>query len=73
MFKEHDTVILNEDLTTERLKRGDVGAIVHVYPLGAAFEVEFLTLSGDTAAIVTVSPSQVRPVDSRDMAHARQR
>lgn len=73
MFKEHDTVVLNDNLTAERLKAGDVGTIVHVHPRGAAFVVEFLALSGDTVAVATVSPSQVRPVDSRDMAHARQR
>ena len=73
MFKEHDTVVLNDDLTAESLKAGDVGTIVHVHPEGAAFVVEFLALSGDTVAVATVSPSQVRPVDSRDMAHARQR
>ncbi len=73
MFKEHDVVILNEDLTPERLKRGDVGAIVHVHPQGAAFIVEFLALSGDTVAIATVSPSQVRPVSNRDITHARLR
>lgn len=71
MFKEHDTVVLNDDLTAERLKAGDVGTIVHVHPQGAAFVVEFLALSGDTVAITTVSPSQVRPVSNRDINHAR--
>ena len=73
MFKEHDTVVLNDDLTAERLKAGDVGTIVHVHPQGAAFVVEFLALSGDTVAVATVSPSQVRPVSNQDMNHARQR
>ena len=73
MFKEHDAVVLNDDSTDEGLKAGDVGTIVHFYPQEAAFVVEFLALSDETVAIATVSPSQVRPVDSRDMAHARLR
>ncbi len=73
MFKEHDSVVLTGDIAKERLKAGDVGAIVHIYDQGAAFEVEFLTLTGDTAAIATVLPSQVRPINGDDIAHARRR
>ena len=41
---------------------GDVGTVVHVYPDGAAYEVEFFTPDGDTVAVVTVEASGVRPV-----------
>jgi len=51
---------------------GDVGTIVHVYRNGEAFEVEFLALDGNTAAIATVSQSQVRSINNRDITHARQ-
>lgn len=71
MIKEHDRVILTCDLPKEELKAGDVGTVVHVHPTGEAFEVEFLTLHGETAAIATVSTSQARPVTQRDMTHAR--
>lgn len=49
-----------------------MGTIVHIYKHDEAFEVEFLTLDGDTAAIATVLPSQARPVSNRDITHARQ-
>jgi hypothetical protein len=71
MFKGHERVILTNDVPEEGLKAGDVGAIVHIHQQGAAFEVEFLTLDGETAAIATVPASQVRPVTNLDITHAR--
>ena len=73
MLKEHDPVVLTGDIPGQRLMSGDVGTIVHIHPQGAAFVIEFLALSGDTVAIATVSPSQVRPVSNRDINHARLR
>ena len=73
MFKEHDRIVLTKDIPQEGLKSGDVGAIVHIHLQGEAFEVEFLTLDGDTAALATVLPSQVRPVSGEDITHARRR
>jgi hypothetical protein len=32
MLKEHDRVVLTADVPAERLKAGDVGTIVHIYP-----------------------------------------
>ena len=51
---------------------GDVGTVVHVYQDGKAFEVEFTALDGHTAAVVTVEASQVRPINSREITHARE-
>lgn len=72
MLKEHDRIVLTDDIPDQRLKIGDVGTIVHVYPRGEALEVEFLTLDGNTAALAAVLPSQVRPVASTDITHARE-
>ncbi|MBM3942038.1 MAG: DUF4926 domain-containing protein [SAR202 cluster bacterium] len=72
MFNEHDRVVLTNDVPGERLKAGDVGTIVHVHRGGVAFEVEFFTLDGDTAAIATVPASGLRTVTHRDITHARQ-
>ena len=71
MYKEHDRIVLTSDIGDEGLMAGDVGTIVHVYRNSEAFEVEFLALDGDTAAIATVSQSQVRSVTNRDITHAR--
>lgn len=70
-IKEHDRVVLTVDLPSEKLRLGDVGTVVHVYENGAAFEVEFVALDGETVAIVTVNSSQIRPVFHREITHAR--
>jgi hypothetical protein len=72
MIKEHDRVVLKTAVPANSLEAGDVGTIVHVYRDGAAYEVEFTTLSGDTAAVVTVEASQIRPVHEREITHARE-
>ena len=72
MIKEHDRVVLTKDVANQALKRGDVGSVVHVYSDGRAYEVEFVTLDGRTAAVVTLEAEQVRPVSPREITHARE-
>jgi Domain of unknown function (DUF4926) len=71
MIKEHQRIVLNADVPAENLEAGDVGTVVHVYRDGLAYEVEFTTLDGNTAAVVTLEAGQVRPVDEREITHAR--
>ena len=71
MIKEHDRVVLKRGIPDQRLKTGDVGTVIHVYKRGEAFEVEFLTLHGETVAVATLDASQVRPVLRREITHAR--
>jgi hypothetical protein len=72
MIKEHERVVLRDALPAEGLEAGDVGTVVHVYRDGLAYEVEFTTLAGSTAAVVTVEAAQVRPVGKREITHARE-
>ena len=60
MIKEHDVVVLTQDLPEDRLKAGDVGTVVHIHRGGAGYTVEFMTLSGRTIAVTTVMASHVR-------------
>jgi hypothetical protein len=71
MIDELDLVVLTRDLPKERLAAGDVGTVVLVHQQGAGYEVEFTTLSGDTVAVVTLDASDVRPVEAREIVHAR--
>ena len=74
MFKEHEQIVLNADVSGdegEELKSGDVGTIIHIRPDEEALVVEFLSLDGDTVAIATVLPSQAHPVTNADLTHAR--
>lgn len=70
-IREHDRVVLVTDLPGEKLASGDVGTVVHVHGGGRAFEVEFVALDGETVAIVTLERARVRPVEHREITHAR--
>jgi hypothetical protein len=70
-MKELDIVILAEDLPEKGLREGDVGTVVFVHEGAAAYEVEFVTLDGETVGVATLQASQVRTVGRRQIAHAR--
>lgn len=72
MIKEHDCVVLTKNLPEESLEAGDVGTVMHIPKGGAGYEVEFATLTGETVAIVTGLADQVRPLNRRDLSHARE-
>jgi hypothetical protein len=42
-----------------------------VYPEHKGYEVEFVTLSGDLLALVSVYPAQIRPLENDEIASAR--
>jgi hypothetical protein len=71
MIKEHDRVVLKKEIPEQGLKTGDVGTVIHVHKEGAAFEIEFVALDGETLAIATLEASQVRPVQKKEITHAR--
>jgi len=69
-YRVLDTIVLDRDLPTHGLRKGDLGAIVEVYePDG--LEVEFVTASGRTAALVTLTDRDVRPVADDDLVSVR--
>lgn len=72
MIHEHERIVLKSPVIAEGLEAGDVGTVVHAYADGSAYEVEFVTLEGKTAAVVTLEASQVRPVGGREIPHARE-
>jgi hypothetical protein len=71
-MKEHERVVLTTAVPAEGLEAGDVGSVVHIYRDGQAYEVEFLTLDGHTAAVVTLEAAQLRPVGRHEITHARE-
>jgi hypothetical protein len=72
MIREHERIVLEAPLPSEGLEAGDVGTVVHVYPDGQAYEVEFTTLEGKTVAVATVEANQVRAVREHEITHARE-
>jgi hypothetical protein len=71
MIREHDSVVLTSDLPEYSLKRGDIGTVVLVHRGGEGYEVEFMTLEGETVAVVSLQTSQVRPIAAHEIANAR--
>lgn len=69
-FRELDTVVLARDVPEAGLRAGDLGAVVQVYPAGG-LEVEFVTASGRTQALLALAPGDVRPVRDDDLLAVR--
>ena len=69
-YKELDTIVLRRDLPKQGLRSGDLGAVVQVYG-DDAIEVEFVTASGRTQALVTLNTQDVRSVSDEDLLSVR--
>lgn len=65
-----DTVVLDRDLSDLGLRRRDLGAVVEVYAL-SHLEVECITASGKTGALVTLGLDDVRQVQDDDFIAVR--
>jgi hypothetical protein len=72
MIHELDTVVLTHDVEEYGLKQGDVGAVVHCYKDGTAFEVEFVTAEGRTIALLTLTATDIRPMANKEILHVRE-
>jgi len=62
--------VLTRDIPEHGLRRGDLGAIVGIFD-DSGLEVEFVTASGRTSAVVTVSDNDVRPIADTDVVAVR--
>ena len=63
-FHMLDTVMLLKDLPQSGLKCGDLGAVVDVIGVESV-EVEFVRVSGEIQAIVTLRQDEVRAMGDR--------
>ncbi len=70
-INEHDLVVLTRDLPEHGLRVGDVGTAVHVYGNAAGYEVEFITATGKTVAVVTLAANAIRPPADHEILHIR--
>ena len=69
-YRVLDTIVLDRDLPEHGLRKGDLGSVVEVYePDG--LEVEFVTASGRSAALLTLAGRDVRPVSDDDLVSVR--
>jgi len=70
-MKDLDVVVLAQDLPEHGLQAGDLGTVVLTHGEGDGYEVEFMTLAGETIAVVTLLASQARPIGHQEIAHVR--
>jgi hypothetical protein len=69
-FELFETIVLTRDVPEHGLRAGDLGAIVERYePDG--LEVEFVTATGQTQALMTLRTADVRKVGPSDMISVR--
>lgn len=69
-FRVLDTVILKHDLPAHGLCEGDLGAVVEVYDQDG-LDVEFVTGSGRTLALLTLTEQDVRRAMDDDLLAVR--
>ena len=71
MIKEHDRIVLKTELPDLGLRKGDLGTVIMVHHNGAGYEVEFMTIDGETIGVETLLASDIRAVRRREIAQAR--
>jgi hypothetical protein len=71
MISELETIALTRDLPDYKLKRGDIGTVVHEYKDSMMFEVEFVTAGGETVGVATLRSSDIRPIEREEILHVR--
>ena len=70
MIQELDTVIPAKDYPDQGLVKGDMDAAVMIHG-GQAFEVEFVTMTGDPLGVLILAEDEIRTVSARDVPHVR--
>lgn len=71
MIAELERVALTRDLPESTLRAGDVGTVVHVYRERAAYEVEFVSFSGESLGTFTIGADGIRRLGGNDLPGTR--
>ena len=75
MIEELAPIVLLVDIPEHDLRAGDVGTVVDVHTKGApgvGYNVEFLTMNGETIAVLELEANQIRPTRSTGIIHVRE-
>ncbi len=70
LFAEHSQVVLTVDLRGLDLFVGAIGTVIHVHKKQPAYAVEFMTPTGETQAVASILPNQIRAFTKNDLALA---
>lgn len=69
-IRELDAVVLARDLPKYGLRKGDLGAVVHVYSPDV-LDVEFVRVSGGTHVLVQLERADIRALAESDLPAVR--
>lgn len=72
MYKELDIVVIKFSKPEHNVYKGDIGTIVNVYKSGDAYEVEFNTYSGESIALITLKPEEIRNINKNERISVRE-
>jgi hypothetical protein len=70
IFRVLDTVVLERDIPESGVRKGDIGAIVHIHG-DSRLDVEFVRASGRTLALLQLSATDVRALKDEDVPSVR--
>jgi ribosomal protein L21E len=65
-------MVLTANMPEHGLQAGDIGTVVMVHQQGTGYTVEFMTLNGETFAVVIVPSAHIRPIRTNEIAHIRE-
>ncbi|MDC0832759.1 hypothetical protein CKA32_002665 [Geitlerinema sp. FC II] len=74
-FEYFSRVVLQADLPKYRLQKGDVATVVEYHQVPDAedgYTLEVFNALGETLAVVTVSESQIAPLQRNELLQVRQ-
>jgi hypothetical protein len=70
MFALHQTVALTQDILEAGLQSGDLGVVVAIHD-PETYEVEFVSASGRTQSLLTLSSASLRAIGDQDLIAVR--
>ncbi len=71
MIKELNTATIIDDHSNEGLVKSGMGSVIMIHDGGKVFEVEFVTLTGDTLGVLTLTTDEIGPISAHDVPHVR--
>jgi hypothetical protein len=71
MIEEMEVVVLTRDLPERALVVGDLGTVVHRFPDGHVFLVEFIRGDGHTVGVEELTARDIRPLAADEIGYTR--
>ncbi len=73
-YQLFEEVVLAEDISEKRLRKGDVATVVDYHPSvddEAGYSLEIFNALGDTIAVITVPESAIAPLTANEVFSVR--